>query len=52
MKKKNKIEIHAYNINGTLNLPFKDIKPKYQTPIIPLPTEITDISFKKITTLP
>lgn len=46
MKGKNKVEIHAYNINGTLNLPFKNIQPKYKTPKVPLPTEIIDISFK------
>lgn len=47
IKSKNTVEIQAYNINWTLNLPFKNIEPKYQTPKIPLPTEITDISFKK-----
>lgn len=47
IKGKNNVEIHAYNLNGTLNLPFKDILPKYQTPKVPLPTEIIDISFKK-----
>jgi len=46
VKAKNKVEIHAYNINGTLNLPFKDIQPKYKTPKVPLPTEIIDIDFK------
>ncbi len=47
IKGKSSVEIHAYNLNGTLNLPFKDILPKYKTPRIPLPTEITDISFKE-----
>ncbi len=46
IKGKNSVEINAYNINGTLNLPFKAIQPKYKTPKIPLPTEIVDISFK------
>ena len=46
IKGKNSIEIHAYNINGTLNLPFKDIQPKYKTPKVPLPTEILDVDFK------
>lgn len=46
IKGKNNIEIHAYNINGTLNLPFKDILPKYKTPQVPLPTKIIDIDFK------
>lgn len=47
IKRKNIVEIHAYNINGTLNLPFKDIQPKYKTPQVLLPTQIIDIAFKK-----
>ncbi len=46
IKGKNSVEIHAYNINGTLNLPFKEIFPKYKTPKVPLPTRIIDIGFK------
>lgn len=46
IKGKNCVEIHAYNINGTLNLPFKEILPKYKTPKVPLPTTIVDIDFK------
>ena len=46
IKSKKTVEIQAYNINGTLNLPFKNIQPKYKTPQVQLPTEITDISFK------
>lgn len=46
IKSKNSVEIQAYNINGTLNLPFKEILPKYKTPKVPLPTEIVDIDFK------
>lgn len=47
IKSKNTVEIQAYNVNGTLNLPFEKIEPKYKTPKIPLPTEIVDISFKE-----
>lgn len=47
IKGKNSIEIHAYNLNGTLNLPFEDIQPKYKTPKVVLPTKILDIGFKK-----
>jgi len=47
IKSKNTVEIHAYNINGTLNLPFENIKPKYKTPQVLLPTKIIDIFFKK-----
>ena len=32
IKGKNSVEIHAYNLNGTLNLPFDSILPKYETP--------------------
>jgi hypothetical protein len=47
IKGKNSLEIHAYNIYGTLNLSFKDILPKYRTPKVPLPTKIIEISFKE-----
>jgi hypothetical protein len=47
IKSKNTVEIQAYNINGTLNLSFEKIEPKYKTPKVPLPTEIIDINLKK-----
>jgi len=47
IKGKNSIEIHTYNLNGTLNLPFEDIQPKYKTPKVALPTKIVGIGFKK-----
>lgn len=47
IKSRNSVEIHAYNLNGTLNLPFKNINPKYKTPRVALPTKILDIDFKK-----
>lgn len=47
IKSRNLIEIQAYNLRGTLNLPFKKIKPKYKTLQIPLPTKISSIGFKK-----
>lgn len=47
IKSKNTVEIQAYNIKGTLNIPFEQIEPKYKTPIIPLPTQILDIDFKE-----
>jgi len=47
IKSKNSVEIQAYNMNGTLNLPFKDIEPKYKTPKVPLPTKIISIDFKE-----
>ena len=47
IKSKNSVEIQAYNINGTLNLPFKKIEPKYKTPKVPLPTKIISIELKE-----
>jgi len=47
IKNKNSVEIVAYNLRGTLNLPFKKIEPKFVTPKVELPTKIIDISFKK-----
>ena len=47
IKSENSVEIQAYNINGTLNLPFKNIEPKYKTPKVPLPTKITSIELKE-----
>ena len=47
IKSKNSVEIQAYNTHGTLNLPFKNIEPKYKTPKVPLPTTITSIELKK-----
>lgn len=47
IKSKNSVEIQAYNMNGTLNLPFKDIEPKYKTPKVPLPTEIISVELKE-----
>lgn len=46
IKGKNSVEIHAYNMSGTLNLPFEKILPKYKTPRVPLPTKIIDIDLK------
>lgn len=46
IKLKNSVEIHAYNIKGTLNLPFKGIHPKFTTPKVPLPTKIVNFSLK------
>lgn len=47
IKKKNIIEIHAYNINWTLNQNFDSIVPKYKTPLVALPTKIASIWFKE-----
>lgn len=47
IKCKGGLEIEAFNLHGTLNLPFKNIEPKFATPKIDLPTTINDISYKE-----
>ena len=47
IKGNNKLEIHAFNMDGTLSKSFKKIEPKYNIPILNLPTKIEDISFKE-----
>ena len=47
IKSNNSVEIQAYNIHGTLNLPFQNVEPKFKTPKVNLPNEITNIVFKK-----
>jgi hypothetical protein len=47
IKNKKNVEIHSYNLNGSLNLPFRNILPKYVSPRVPLPTQILSIDFKK-----
>jgi hypothetical protein len=47
IKKSKTLEIHAFNIRGTLNLPFKNINPKFVTPIIELPQIIESIEYKE-----
>lgn len=46
IQSKNTVEIHAYNMHGTLNLPFENIEPKYMTPIVSFPTKINSIKLK------
>jgi hypothetical protein len=46
IKSNNEVEIQAYNLYGTLNIPFQDIEPKFKTPQINLPDKIIGIAFK------
>lgn len=46
IQRPNEVEIIAYNLRGTLNLPHKDIQPKFTTPRVKLPTKITNIKLK------
>ena len=47
IKGKKKVEIEAYNLHGTLNQSFNNIKPLYNTKKIKLPDKLIDISFVK-----
>jgi hypothetical protein len=47
IKSNNEVEIQAYNLHGTLNLPFEKIQPKFTTPQIMLPDKIISIDFKE-----
>jgi len=46
IKGNKKVEIQAYNLKGTLNLPFKKIKPKAKIPKLKLPSRLIEIVFK------
>ena len=39
------IEVQAYNFHGTLNLPFKNEKPKFKIRTLKLPSELIDIKY-------
>jgi hypothetical protein len=46
IKGKNKVEIQAYNLHGTLNLPFEEIKPKHKMPRLKLPNRLIEVEFQ------
>jgi HaeIII restriction endonuclease len=41
----NKVEIQAYNLQGSLNLPFQNIKPKAKVPKLKLPNRLIEIVY-------
>jgi len=43
IKGNKKVEIQAYNLKGTLNLPFESVKPKAKIPKLKLPTRLIEI---------
>lgn len=47
IKGKNKVEIQAYNLHGTLNLPFGSVKPKAKVSKLKLPTRLIEIVFQE-----
>lgn len=46
IKGNKKVEIQAYNLNGTLNLPFEKIKAKAKIPKVKLPTRLIEIVYQ------
>lgn len=53
IKGNNKVEIQAYNLHGTLNLPFLSIKPKYKIQKLKLPNRLIEVVYQEnsLTTL-
>lgn len=46
IKGKNKVEIQAYNLHGTLNLPFQSVKPKMRIQKLKLPNRLIEIVYQ------
>lgn len=46
IKGNKKVEIQAYNLNGTLNLPFESIKPKAKIPKLKLPSRLIEVVYQ------
>ena len=46
IKGKNKVEIQAYNLHGTLNLPLQAVKPKMKVPKLKLPNRLIEIVYQ------
>jgi HaeIII restriction endonuclease len=47
IKGNNKVEIQAYNLHGTLNLPFERIKPKAKVPKLKLPNRLIEVVYQE-----
>ena len=47
IKGKNKVEIQAYNLHGTLNLPFENIKPKAKITKLKLPNRLIEVVYQE-----
>ncbi len=50
IKGNKKVEIQAYNLNGTLNLPFESIKPKAKIPKLKLPSRLIEVVYQNNST--
>jgi hypothetical protein len=47
IKGNNKVEIQAYNLHGTLNLPFEGIKPKSKIQKLKLPNRLIEVIYQE-----
>lgn len=47
IKGKNKVEIQAYNLHGTLNLSYKDVKPKLKIQKLKLPNRLIEVVYNE-----
>jgi len=47
IKGTNKVEIQAYNLHGTLNLPFEKVKPKAKVPKLKLPSRLIEVVYQE-----
>ena len=47
IKGSNKVEIQAYNLHGTLNLPFEAVKPKAKVPKLKLPNRLIEVVYQE-----
>lgn len=47
IKGSNKVEIQAYNLHGTLNLPFETVKPKAKVPKLKLPSRLIEVVYQE-----
>ncbi|MCK9254397.1 MAG: HaeIII family restriction endonuclease [Bacteroidales bacterium] len=50
IKGKKQVEIQAYNLHGSLNLPFENIKPKARIPKLKLPTRLIEVVYQNNST--
>lgn len=47
IKGSNKVEIQAYNLHGTLNLAFENVKPKAKVPRLKLPNRLIEVVYQE-----
>ncbi len=47
IKGSNKVEIQAYNLHGTLNLPYEAVKPKAKVPKLKLPSRLIEVVYQE-----